>query len=103
MSAEIFEARVLDGPDVAVTGVIAKDVEPPERTNCFIDDSNRSLRIGYVEVDGSNAISETLDEIVELPRITRRGHQRVTGVEHSFRKRPTQSTRTASNQPNHLR
>jgi len=61
LSAEIFEARVLDGPDVAVTGVIAKDVETAEVTDRFVDDSIRSLRIGYVKLDGPNAYTETLD------------------------------------------
>jgi hypothetical protein len=67
LGAEIFDARVLDGADVAVTGLIAENVEPAEASDCFVDDANRSLRIGYVELNGPNAITEALDEIVELP------------------------------------
>jgi hypothetical protein len=75
LGAEIFEARVLDGANVSVTGVIAENVEPAEPADCFVDDVNRSLRIRYVEPNGPDAITEAFDEIVELARVPRRCHE----------------------------
>src|SRR6202035_3627140 len=88
-----------DRADVSVPGIVDEHVEPSEGLCRDGDGIRRRLLVRHIKRNGAHLIAEALDQIGELLRIARRGHEFVSCSEYRFGKRASKATRTTCNQP----
>ena len=99
LRAEVLEARLLDGPDVAVSGIVDQHVEPAEHLDGLAHGLVRGPRVGDVEREGEHVIAPARDEVVEGGGVAGGGDQPMPRSQHCLRKGTAQAARCAGNQP----
>jgi hypothetical protein len=100
LGSKLGHAHVFNRANVAIARVVRNNIQSSEGFDCFSYASDRRLLACYVKSYGTNLISVSFNQILELFGIASGCYKSVAGSEDSFRKCTPKSSGTSSDEPN---
>ena len=82
---ESLRAQLLEGCDIGVARVVHDYIETPERLHGRLHCSFGRILIGHAERSRAHLIAVFFHQIIDAPRIARRGQQAISLRDHRFR------------------
>jgi hypothetical protein len=90
------DVRLLCCREKALAGIVYQNIQPAEMLVRLLNDLVHRLRIGHVEGQWQNRVSEALFKVRDVFQLSRRGRDLVSALERGFGPDAAETARGAS-------